>query len=167
MFEISFYNQTDRHNYMLKKYDDLTGEITKIGNTRGRQHTRTNNSQRNVVRGDYREGSEAERSDDESEAGATGGNVNLLNCRRPLGDDTRYIIGTNLLTKFHEDWKIEEKCPPPGSHFHEDRTVNVASRVKNAPPRGSHVFQANIIIFELIQAIIKTNLLTKFHEDWK
>ncbi|KAH3707375.1 hypothetical protein DPMN_066779 [Dreissena polymorpha] len=38
----------------------------------------------------------------------------------------------NLLTKVHEDW-----------------TINVASRVKNAPPFGSHVFQAN------------------FHEDWK
>ncbi|KAH3751316.1 hypothetical protein DPMN_185869 [Dreissena polymorpha] len=38
--------------------------------------------------------------------------------------------------------------------FHEDRTINVASRVKNAPPFGSHVFQAN------------TNLPTKFHEDW-
>ncbi|KAH3888816.1 hypothetical protein DPMN_012854 [Dreissena polymorpha] len=50
--------------------------------------------------------------------------------------------------------------------FHEDQTVNVASRVKNAPPLGSHVFQANIIIFELIQDIIETNLLTKFHEDW-
>ncbi|KAH3874860.1 hypothetical protein DPMN_038114 [Dreissena polymorpha] len=50
--------------------------------------------------------------------------------------------------------------------FHEDRTINVASRVKNAPPLGSHVFQANITIFELIQDIIKTNLLTKFHEDW-
>ncbi|KAH3840191.1 hypothetical protein DPMN_113636 [Dreissena polymorpha] len=70
------------------------------------------------------------------------------------------IIGMNLLTKFHED-----------------RTVNVASRVltifyyshvrKNAPPLGSHVFQANIIIFKLIQDIIETNLLTKFHEDWK
>ncbi|KAH3887233.1 hypothetical protein DPMN_011249 [Dreissena polymorpha] len=57
------------------------------------------------------------------------------------------IIGMNLLTKFHED-----------------QTINVASRVltrfyyshitKNAPPHGSHVFQAN------------TNLLTKFHEDW-
>ncbi|KAH3886499.1 hypothetical protein DPMN_010509 [Dreissena polymorpha] len=50
------------------------------------------------------------------------------------------IIGTNLLSKFHED-----------------RKINVASRVlatKNAPPLGSHVFQAN------------TNLLTKFHEDW-
>ncbi|KAH3700877.1 hypothetical protein DPMN_075858 [Dreissena polymorpha] len=69
------------------------------------------------------------------------------------------IIGMNLLTKFHED-----------------RTVNVASRVltrfyyshirKNAPPLGRHFFQANIIIFKLIQDIIETNLLTKFHEDW-
>ncbi|KAH3894112.1 hypothetical protein DPMN_018270 [Dreissena polymorpha] len=61
------------------------------------------------------------------------------------------IIGTNLLTKFHEDRKINvastvltrKNAPPPGSHafqpryyrdnfltkFHEDRTVNVASRV--------------------------------------
>ncbi|KAH3890649.1 hypothetical protein DPMN_014734 [Dreissena polymorpha] len=69
------------------------------------------------------------------------------------------IIETNLLTKFHED-----------------QTVNEASRVltrfyyshirKIALPLGSHVFQANIIIFKLIQDIIETNLLTKFHEDW-
>ncbi|KAH3810360.1 hypothetical protein DPMN_138752 [Dreissena polymorpha] len=62
------------------------------------------------------------------------------------------IIRMNLLTKFHEDW-----------------TINVASRVhikKNAPPRCSHVFQANVTIFKLIQNIIETNLLTKFHEDW-
>ncbi|KAH3787625.1 hypothetical protein DPMN_165752 [Dreissena polymorpha] len=117
------------------------------------------------------------------------------------------IIGTNLLTKFHEDLKINvasrvltrKNAPPPGSHvfqptgiiyelvqdimgmnlltkFHEDRTENVASRVltrfyyshtrKIAPPLGSHVFQANIIIFKRIQDIIETNLLTKFHEDW-
>ncbi|KAH3775328.1 hypothetical protein DPMN_176729 [Dreissena polymorpha] len=114
------------------------------------------------------------------------------------------IFGTNLLTRFHEDRKINQASrvltrfyyshimkndPPPGSHvfqptgiifelvqdiigmnlltkFHEDRTVNVASRVKNAPPLGSHVFQANIIICELIQDIIETNLLTIFHEDW-
>ncbi|KAH3851255.1 hypothetical protein DPMN_093735 [Dreissena polymorpha] len=49
--------------------------------------------------------------------------------------------------------------------FHEDQTINVASRVKNAPLLGSHVFQANVTIFKLIQDIIKTNLLTKFHED--
>ncbi|KAH3859538.1 hypothetical protein DPMN_102355, partial [Dreissena polymorpha] len=69
------------------------------------------------------------------------------------------IIGMNLLTKFYED-----------------QTINVASRVltrfysshikKNAPPLGSHVVLANVTIFELIQVIIETNLLTKFHEDW-
>ncbi|KAH3881192.1 hypothetical protein DPMN_005115 [Dreissena polymorpha] len=98
------------------------------------------------------------------------------------------IIGTILLTKFHEDRKINvasrpynENAPPPGSHvfqptsiifeifqemigmnlltkFHEDRQ-------KNAPHLGSHFFQANLIIFELIQDIIGTNLLTKFHDD--
>ncbi|KAH3711037.1 hypothetical protein DPMN_070536 [Dreissena polymorpha] len=50
--------------------------------------------------------------------------------------------------------------------FHGDRTINVASIEKNAPPLGSHAFQANITIFELIQDIIETNLLTIFHEDW-
>ncbi|KAH3798895.1 hypothetical protein DPMN_152498 [Dreissena polymorpha] len=61
------------------------------------------------------------------------------------------IIGTNLLTKFHED-----------------RKINIASRVltrKNAPPPGSHVFQPSGTIFELVQDIIGMNLLTKFHED--
>ncbi|KAH3784660.1 hypothetical protein DPMN_162623 [Dreissena polymorpha] len=106
------------------------------------------------------------------------------------------IIGTNLLTKFHKDRKINvasRPCfQPTGiifklvqdiigmdllTKFHEDSIVNVASRVltrfyyshirKNAPPPpGSLFFQANIIIFKLIQDIIKTNLLTKFHEDW-
>ncbi|KAH3890592.1 hypothetical protein DPMN_014677 [Dreissena polymorpha] len=96
------------------------------------------------------------------------------------------IIGTNLLTKFHKDWKINvasrEKCPAPWGHvfqptgiifnlvqdiigmnlltkFHEDWTINVASRMKNAPPLGSHVFHANVTIFKLIQDIIETNLL--------
>ncbi|KAH3778359.1 hypothetical protein DPMN_179814 [Dreissena polymorpha] len=73
-------------------------------------------------------------------------------CRQVAAVTTsRYIIGTNLLTKFQEDWKI-----------------NVDSRVltrKNAPPPGSHVFQPTAIIFELVQDIIGMNLLTKFHED--
>ncbi|KAH3738688.1 hypothetical protein DPMN_045328 [Dreissena polymorpha] len=117
------------------------------------------------------------------------------------------IIGTNHLSKFHEDRKInmasrvltKKNAPPPGGHvfqstdiifklfqdiigmnlltkFHEDRTINVASRVltrfcyshkrKNAPPLGNHVFQANVTIFEVIQDIIETNLLTKFTADW-
>ncbi|KAH3882474.1 hypothetical protein DPMN_006414 [Dreissena polymorpha] len=87
----------------------------------------------------------------------------------PLGSHV-FQANTNLLTKFHEDWKINvasrvltrKNVPPPGDHFYEDQTINVASRVKNAPPLGSHVFQANITIFELIQDIIETNLLTKF-----
>ncbi|KAH3873375.1 hypothetical protein DPMN_036609 [Dreissena polymorpha] len=77
---------------------------------------------------------------------------------------------TNVLTKFHED-----------------RTINVASGVftmqmltahdgqkaitkahhehKKCPPTGGHVFQATGTIFELVQNIIGTNLLTKFHAD--
>ncbi|KAH3703312.1 hypothetical protein DPMN_078346 [Dreissena polymorpha] len=78
------------------------------------------------------------------------------------------IIGTNLLTKFHDDRTINmasrvltrKNATPPWrpyvigtnhqTKFHDDRTINVASRVltrKNAPPL--------------------TNLLTKFHEDRK
>ncbi|KAH3881409.1 hypothetical protein DPMN_005336 [Dreissena polymorpha] len=99
------------------------------------------------------------------------------------------IIGTNHLSKFHEDRKINVASRVLTSHvfqptdiifklvqdiigmnllnkFHEDRTINMVSRVKKAPPLGSHVFLANVTIFELIQDIIETNLLTKFHEDW-
>ncbi|KAH3705689.1 hypothetical protein DPMN_080766 [Dreissena polymorpha] len=84
-------------------------------------------------------------------------------------------LGSHVFqAKFHEDRKINvasgvltrKNAPPPGGHFHEDQTINMASRVKNAPPLGSHVFQAKVTIFELIQDIIETNLLSKFHEDW-
>ncbi|KAH3729004.1 hypothetical protein DPMN_054967 [Dreissena polymorpha] len=136
-----------------------------------------------------------------------------------------HIIGKNFLTKFHEDRKINvasrvltrKNAPPPGSHvfqptginlkltqdiigmnlltkFHEDRTVNVASIVKNVPPLGSHinlltkfhevwtihvvstgkcpapgghVLKATKTIIKLIQDIVGTNLLTKFHDDRK
>ncbi|KAH3884412.1 hypothetical protein DPMN_008390, partial [Dreissena polymorpha] len=90
----------------------------------------------------------------------------------------RGIIGTNLLTKFHEN-----------------RTRNVASKVftrflyskkmKTAPPTGGHVFQwtrttfeldqhiynkhfdkcLQVVVFKLDRGIIGTNLLTKFHEN--
>ncbi|KAH3871912.1 hypothetical protein DPMN_035127 [Dreissena polymorpha] len=53
------------------------------------------------------------------------------------------IIGTNLLTKFHEDQTLNKKMPRP----------------------GGHVFQATGTIFKLVQNIIRTNLLTKFHDD--
>ncbi|KAH3780935.1 hypothetical protein DPMN_158760 [Dreissena polymorpha] len=94
------------------------------------------------------------------------------------------IIGMNLLSKFHEDWKINvasrprKNALPPGPGGHVFQTTGIIFELvkdiiglnlltkKNAPPLGSHVFQANITIFELIQDIIETNLLTKFHEDW-
>ncbi|KAH3888578.1 hypothetical protein DPMN_012616 [Dreissena polymorpha] len=103
------------------------------------------------------------------------------------------IIGTNLLTKFHEDRKInvtsnvnKKNAPPPRwpyiigmnhfTKFHEDRTINVASRVltrfyyshirKKCPSPWQTRFQANVTIFELINDINKTNLLTIFHKDW-
>ncbi|KAH3866288.1 hypothetical protein DPMN_029348 [Dreissena polymorpha] len=126
--------------------------------------------------------------------------VNVASRQTIIFELIQDIIETNLLTKFHEDWTINvasrvKHAPPPGGHdfkatktifeliqdiigtnlltkFHDDRKINVTSRVltrkkmKNAPPLGSHVFQANVTIFELIQDINKTNLLTKIHEDW-
>ncbi|KAH3897442.1 hypothetical protein DPMN_021630 [Dreissena polymorpha] len=61
------------------------------------------------------------------------------------------IIGTHVLTMFHEDW-----------------TKNVTSRMltrKTATPPGGHVFQPTGTIFILVQDIIGTHVLTKFHED--
>ncbi|KAH3832063.1 hypothetical protein DPMN_105339 [Dreissena polymorpha] len=108
----------------------------------------------------------------------------FLNQPKPFSELIQDINGTNLLTKFHDDRKINvtsrvltrKIAPPPWwpyiigmnllTQFQEDRTIIVASRVKNAPPLGGHVFQANVTIFKLIQDIIETNLLTIFHQDW-
>ncbi|KAH3894305.1 hypothetical protein DPMN_018461 [Dreissena polymorpha] len=49
----------------------------------------------------------------------------------------------NVLTKCHEDW-----------------TIHVTFKVKNAPPPGGHVFQPTRTIFTLDKDIIATNLLT-------
>ncbi|KAH3704962.1 hypothetical protein DPMN_080024 [Dreissena polymorpha] len=104
------------------------------------------------------------------------------------------IIRTNVLTKFYEGWTIyattRKNATPPSGHFHEDLSINVASRLltrQNIPTPGNHffnqhlsdshktknatahcgyVFQAIGTIFELVQDIIRTNVLTKFHKDW-
>ncbi|KAH3809252.1 hypothetical protein DPMN_137613 [Dreissena polymorpha] len=78
------------------------------------------------------------------------------------------IIQTNILTK--------KNAPPPEliqdietnllTEFHDDRTINMASREKCHAPLGGHVLPPTGTIFELIQDIIEANLLTKFHEDW-
>ncbi|KAH3807720.1 hypothetical protein DPMN_136067 [Dreissena polymorpha] len=101
------------------------------------------------------------------------------------------IIGTNLLTTFHEDRTINVASKVlnhfstrPRYHwanllskFREEPTINEASRVlsrKFAMPLDDHVFQqtptggnmfCNQLQPKLIQDTIWTNLLTKFHED--
>ncbi|KAH3853108.1 hypothetical protein DPMN_095631 [Dreissena polymorpha] len=73
----------------------------------------------------------------------------------------------NLLTKFHEDWTVNVASRANLlTKFHENWTINVASREK-CPAPGGHVFKATITIFKLIQDIIGTNLLTKFYDDRK
>ncbi|KAH3748806.1 hypothetical protein DPMN_183261 [Dreissena polymorpha] len=60
--------------------------------------------------------------------------------------------------------------------FYEDRTKYVTSRVftcirykhiqNTAPPPCRHVFSPIWTIFEIVRDINKTNVLTKFHDDW-
>ncbi|KAH3737655.1 hypothetical protein DPMN_044248 [Dreissena polymorpha] len=68
------------------------------------------------------------------------------------------IIGTNILTKFHDDRKIYATSRVLTRFYY-------SHKGKNAPPPGNHLFQSTGIIFELVQDIIGINLLTKFHED--
>ncbi|KAH3741382.1 hypothetical protein DPMN_048107 [Dreissena polymorpha] len=87
------------------------------------------------------------------------------------------IIKTNILTKFHEDSCSSrvKNAPPLGSHVFQANT-NLLTKFhddwtinagKLHRPPGGHVFKATKTILELIQDIIWTNLLTKFHEDRK
>ncbi|KAH3709973.1 hypothetical protein DPMN_069439 [Dreissena polymorpha] len=95
---------------------------------------------------------------------ASGGHV--FKATKTIFELIQDIIGTNFLTKFHDDQKINVtsrvltrfyyshimKIAPPLlgpyiigmnylTEFHEDRTINVASRVKNALPLGGHVIK--------------------------
>ncbi|KAH3875473.1 hypothetical protein DPMN_038739 [Dreissena polymorpha] len=115
-----------------------------------------------------------------------GGNVFL-----PTGtifELVKDFIGTHVLTKFHDDWTknvtsrvlTRKTATSPGTQFHEDWTINVTSKVltrKTATTTGGHVFHSTGTIFELglkknnclatwQPYIIRTNVLTKFHEDW-
>ncbi|KAH3872177.1 hypothetical protein DPMN_035392 [Dreissena polymorpha] len=97
----------------------------------------------------------------------------------PYPPDGHDIIKTNVLTKFHDDLTIiltfRENALPPGSHFHGDRKymLTLVLTGKNAPSPGSHTNlltnkNAGLLtrmIFDHIQYIIRTNVLTKFHED--
>ncbi|KAH3888345.1 hypothetical protein DPMN_012378 [Dreissena polymorpha] len=91
------------------------------------------------------------------------------------------INKTDVLTKIHDDWAkkcdfLTEKLPClPGSHvFQRTGTIfeinshwsKKMTSTKTAPPPGGHVFSPILIIFELVRDINKTNVLTKFHDDW-
>ncbi|KAH3692873.1 hypothetical protein DPMN_193209 [Dreissena polymorpha] len=101
-----------------------------------------------------------------------------MNLLTEFHEDRTINVASRVLTRFYLKFKkpYKENAPPLGSHvfsikhinktnllaiFHEDWAINVASIVKNAPPPGGHVFQPTDIIFELVQDIIGSNLLTK------
>ncbi|KAH3777780.1 hypothetical protein DPMN_179228 [Dreissena polymorpha] len=86
-------------------------------------------------------------------------------------------------SKFHEDRTTKgvfrvltrKNVPPPGYYFHEDRTINVASIVLRRfyyslfgkiPAPCLPCFSTNQNhFFYLVQDIIETHFLTKFHDD--
>ncbi|KAH3882359.1 hypothetical protein DPMN_006294 [Dreissena polymorpha] len=71
----------------------------------------------------------------------------------------------NLRTKFHEDRTLNVASRTNLlTKFHEVWTINVASREK-CPAPGGHVFKETKT--KLIQDIIGTNLQAKFHDDRK
>ncbi|KAH3729479.1 hypothetical protein DPMN_055451 [Dreissena polymorpha] len=89
------------------------------------------------------------------------------------------IITENVLTKFNKDWNINVtfkvlttfyysniiiNASPTSGNCHEDQTINVASRVRNAPTSWWLCFHPTRTICELVQDVIGTNL-TKFHKD--
>ncbi|KAH3712613.1 hypothetical protein DPMN_072365 [Dreissena polymorpha] len=77
-------------------------------------------------------------------------------------EDQTINVASRVLTRFY--YSHLRKMPAPWSPYNIE--INLLTK-KYAPPLGSHVYRANVTIFELIQDIIETNLLTKFHEDWK
>ncbi|KAH3872224.1 hypothetical protein DPMN_035439 [Dreissena polymorpha] len=104
-----------------------------------------------------------------------------------------HFKATNVLTKFHENraknvtsrvftcfhyihfWptfmstrRHPARPPPPPARQHQSisRDFFEKNPAKNAPPTGGHVFSPIWTIFELVRDINKTNVLTKFHDDW-
>ncbi|KAH3774502.1 hypothetical protein DPMN_175884 [Dreissena polymorpha] len=85
----------------------------------------------------------------------------------------QYIIRTNILTNFNKDWTINvtfrvKNALPPDAHFHQEQTINMASRVLKTGFYYSNIYP---YIKEKCPApsrpyIIGTNLLTKFHDVW-
>ncbi|KAH3717759.1 hypothetical protein DPMN_060555 [Dreissena polymorpha] len=67
---------------------------------------------------------------------------------RTIFELIRDIIGKNCLTKFHEDLTVNlasrvKDARPPCGHFHEDRTINVTSRELKKQMLTTHDGQSN------------------------
>ncbi|KAH3818287.1 hypothetical protein DPMN_119890 [Dreissena polymorpha] len=85
----------------------------------------------------------------------------------------REINKTNVLTKFHDDEAKNVTSIVFNHKFHDDWANYVTSRVftssfyyihiRKLPPPGSHVIQLSYLGNKYI---IKTNVLTNFHDDW-
>ncbi|KAH3725464.1 hypothetical protein DPMN_051308 [Dreissena polymorpha] len=80
---------------------------------------------------------------------------------------------TNVLTKFHEDWAKNKTSlhggydfPPIMNIFELVRDIYKIDENDPSPPPGGHVILPIRTIFTLNRCIQKTNVLTKFHEDW-
>ncbi|KAH3876766.1 hypothetical protein DPMN_000616 [Dreissena polymorpha] len=69
------------------------------------------------------------------------------------------IKETNVLTKFLENW-AKNVTSSLFTCFH---YIHIE---KNALSTGGHVFSPIWTIFNLVQDIIKTNVLSNFHDDW-
>ncbi|KAH3859919.1 hypothetical protein DPMN_102740 [Dreissena polymorpha] len=117
--------------------------------------------------------------------------VNKEKCHAPLGGHVfpptgtifeliQDIIGTNHLAKFHDDRTINvasrvltRKNARPlliwGTDFAHLRGTNILFHDprQNCPLPSSHVIQLTGTNFELNSRIKKTNVLTKFHDDWE
>ncbi|KAH3890896.1 hypothetical protein DPMN_014986 [Dreissena polymorpha] len=70
-------------------------------------------------------------------------------------EHARDINKTNVSTKFHDDWQKMKTAP----------TQNVTSR-RTLPRPLVTMFFPIWTIFELVQDINKTNVLTNFYDDW-
>ncbi|KAH3735656.1 hypothetical protein DPMN_042191 [Dreissena polymorpha] len=60
----------------------------------------------------------------------------------------------------------EERIPPSVPHITNVLLASSRGYEKTAPPPGGHVFSLITTIFKLNQDIHKTNVLTKFHDNW-
>ncbi|KAH3861334.1 hypothetical protein DPMN_024261 [Dreissena polymorpha] len=85
-----------------------------------------------------------------------------------------YIYYTNLFTKFYDNWENNVTSGVhvillTGTIFELNFLFTCFHYIhieKNALPTDGHVLSPIWTIFELVQDINKTNVLTNFHDDW-